>query len=133
MRRRIPLARASTRRVRQERARLFDAPRFDELRFAVLRLAVLRLAPARLAPARLEAVFEPPLARRLRVAAAFLPAALRLAVLWLLPLLRPPFFDAERFSVLPRPEPDFLPPPDSLFTVAQARRSASPFEVPRFS
>src|SRR5256885_1123787 len=66
-------------------------------------------------------------------AAAFLPAALRLAVLWLLPPLRPPFLDAERFSALPRPEPDFLPPPLSLFTVAQARRSASVFETPRFS
>ena len=32
-----------------------------------------------------------------------------------------------------RPLPDFLPPPDCLFTVAQARRSASPFETPRSS
>lgn len=38
-------------------------------------------------------------------------------------LLLEPFF----------PLPDFLPPPESLFTVAQARRSASFFETPRSS
>jgi hypothetical protein len=32
-----------------------------------------------------------------------------------------------------RPLPDFLPPPDCLFTVAQARRSASLSETPRSS
>ena len=32
-----------------------------------------------------------------------------------------------------RPEPLFFPPPDCLFTVAQARRSDSSFETPRFS
>jgi hypothetical protein len=32
-----------------------------------------------------------------------------------------------------RPLPDFLPPPDCLFTVAQARRSASRSETPRSS
>ena len=31
------------------------------------------------------------------------------------------------------PLPDFLPPPDCLFTVAQARRSASFFDTPRSS
>lgn len=31
------------------------------------------------------------------------------------------------------PLPDFLPPPDCLFTVAQARRSASLFDTPRSS
>jgi hypothetical protein len=36
-------------------------------------------------------------------------------------------------SFVPRPEPDFLPPPSSLLTVAQARRSASSFFTPRFS
>jgi hypothetical protein len=41
--------------------------------------------------------------------------------------------DALWFSGLPRPEPLFSPPPLSLFTVAQARRSASPDETPRFS
>ena len=33
----------------------------------------------------------------------------------------------------PRPDPLFLPPPSSLFTVAQARRAASRPETPRFS
>jgi hypothetical protein len=32
-----------------------------------------------------------------------------------------------------RPLPDFLPPPSCLLTVAQARRSASFFDTPRFS
>ena len=36
-------------------------------------------------------------------------------------------------SGLPRPEPLFLPPPFSLFTVAQARRSASSSGTPLFS
>jgi hypothetical protein len=31
------------------------------------------------------------------------------------------------------PDPDFLPPPDILFSVAQARRSASFSVTPRFS
>lgn len=38
---------------------------------------------------------------------------------------RPPPF-------LPRPAPDFFPLPDSLLTVAQARRSASFDDTPRF-
>src|SRR5687767_14563201 len=38
-----------------------------------------------------------------------------------------------RLSVFPRPLPDFLPPPLSLFTVAHARRSASFSDTPRFS
>jgi hypothetical protein len=49
----------------------------------------------------------------------------------------PPFlapFRLELFVLfLPRPEPAFFPPPSSLFTVAQARRSASRRETPRFS
>src|SRR5439155_6999339 len=49
------------------------------------------------------------------------------------PPLRPPLREADRFSFLPRPEPLFFPPPDSLFTVAQARRAASLLPVPRFS
>src|SRR5213078_4627077 len=49
------------------------------------------------------------------------------------PPLRPPLRDAERFSFFPRPDPLFFPPPVSLFTVAQARRSASLLDVPRFS
>src|SRR5690606_15093197 len=53
-----------------------------------------------------------------------------------LPLFPPPFFPPLRLalcvSFFPRPEPDLLPPPDSLFTVAQARLSASFSGVPRF-
>ena len=52
-------------------------------------------------------------------------------------VLRPPFLPPlrlEAFDVfLPRPEPDFLPPPVDLFTVAHARASASFFETPRSS
>ena len=72
-------------------------------------------------------------ALRLRVAAAFLPAALRLAVDWLLPPLRPPFFADALLVFLPRPEPDFLPPPLDFFRVAQARASAVFFYTPRRS
>jgi hypothetical protein len=61
------------------------------------------------------------------------PAALRLAWDWDDPPMRPPLRLAERFSACPRPLPDFLPPPDSLLTVAQARRAASLPETPRFS
>ena len=45
----------------------------------------------------------------------------------------PPLRLDEWFSFLPRPLPDFLPPPVSLLTVAQARRSASFSDVPRRS
>ena len=45
----------------------------------------------------------------------------------------PPFREELRFDFLPRPEPLFLPPPVSLFTVAHARLSASRRETPRFS
>src|SRR5690349_17413035 len=71
--------------------------------------------------------------RRARVRAAFFAAAERLDLDRLADALRPPFREAERFSFLPRPEPLFLPPPLSLFTVAQARRAASFEPVPRFS
>src|SRR5690606_30382459 len=73
---------------------------------------------------------------RLRVRAAFLADAERSAALRLAearPPIRPPFFEDSLVSFLPRPEPDLLPPPDSLFTVAQARRSASSSGTPRFS
>ena len=50
-----------------------------------------------------------------------------------LPPSFPPFFAASCVSGWPRPEPDLLPPPDSLFTVAQARRSASLWLTPRSS
>src|SRR5437868_8019300 len=45
----------------------------------------------------------------------------------------PPFFEDDLSSFLPRPEPLFLPPPEALLTVPHARRSASFFDVPRFS
>ena len=72
----------------------------------------------------------------LRVAAAFLADAERSAAgRWAdaSPLFLPPASDDSCVSGLPRPEPDLLPPPLSLFTVAQARRSASFFGVPRSS
>jgi len=49
------------------------------------------------------------------------------------PPFLPPFREELRFDFLPRPDPLFLPPPVSLFTVAHARLSASPRETPRFS
>jgi hypothetical protein len=49
------------------------------------------------------------------------------------PPFLPPFREELRFDFFPRPDPLFLPPSVSLFTVAQARRSASPRETPRFS
>lgn len=71
-----------------------------------------------------------------RVSHPFLEAAERSSALRpaeAAPPLRPPFFDDEWFSGLPRPEPDLFPPPDSLFTVAHARRSASFAPTPRSS
>jgi len=69
-----------------------------------------------------------PAARRFRVAAAFRAEADRAAFgrdADARPPRRPPFRE-ELFEVFfPRPEPLFFPPPVSLFTVAQARRSAS--------
>jgi len=75
-------------------------------------------------------------ALRLRVAAAFLVDAERAAAgraAAALPPSLPPLRDGAWFSALPRPLPLFFPPPVSLFTVAQARRSASPSLRPRCS
>jgi hypothetical protein len=47
------------------------------------------------------------------------------------PPLRPPFFAGAFLVGLPLPDPLFLPPPDILLTVAQARRSASFSPTPR--
>jgi hypothetical protein len=48
-----------------------------------------------------------------------------------LPPFSPPLWAAGWPVDLPRPEPPaFLPPPSSLLTVAQARRSASLAETP---
>jgi len=49
------------------------------------------------------------------------------------PPFLPPFLEELRLDFFPRPDPLFFPPPVSLFTVAQARRSASRRETPRFS
>src|SRR5690242_13785833 len=73
---------------------------------------------------------------RLRVSAAFFAeaersAALRLADAW--PPFLPPLRDDSWVSGTPRPLPDLLPPPSSLLTVAQARRSASFSGTPRDS
>src|SRR5690606_8567850 len=59
---------------------------------------------------------------RLRVRAAFFADSERSGAVRLAearPPIRPPFFDDSLVFFLPRPEPDLLPPPDSLFTVAQ--------------
>jgi len=72
----------------------------------------------------------------LRVAAAFLAEAERSSAereAEARPPALPPFFEGLVSMALPRPEPLFLPPPVSLFTVAQARLSASFLPTPRFS
>ena len=82
---------------------------------------------------RLTGAYE---ALRFRVSAAFFAEADRSALgraAAAAPPLRPPFFAASLVSGLPRPEPDLLPPPESLLTVAQARRSASASGTPRSS
>jgi hypothetical protein len=80
--------------------------------------------------------FRDPPARRLRVAAAFRADAERADLerdAEARPPARPPFRDELVLVFFPRPEPRFLPPPVSLFTVAQARRSASSRPTPRLS
>jgi hypothetical protein len=108
------------------RALLFRVLLFRVLLFRVLLRAVLREARLRVDPA----------ARRFRVAAAFLADAERDAFerdAEARPPRRPPFRE-ELFEVFfPRPDPLFFPPPVSLFTVAQARRSASLRGTPRSS
>jgi hypothetical protein len=51
-----------------------------------------------------------------RVSQPFFAAALRLEAVD--PLFLPPLLDDSWLSFLPRPEPDLLPPPLSLLTVA---------------
>jgi hypothetical protein len=78
---------------------------------------------------------DPP-AFRLRVAAAFRADAERADLdrdAAARPPLRPPFRAGAAFVFLPRPEPRFRPPPDILFSVAHARRSASFLGTPRLS
>ena len=100
---------------------LLFLPRLEPLLFR------LRLDPV---------LFRLPPARRRRVAAPFRAAAERLALERddeARPPFRPPLRDELLLRFFPRPEPLFLPPPVSLFTVAQARRAASPRETPRSS
>jgi hypothetical protein len=77
-----------------------------------------------------------PVPRRFRVAAALRADAERAALdrrAEAAPPFRPPFLEEVRVLFLPRPDPLFLPPLSSLFTVAQARRSASLRDTPRSS
>ena len=73
---------------------------------------------------------------RFRVAAAFFAERERAAAerdAEARPPFLPPFFDGFLLAFLPRPEPPSLrPPPEMAFSVAQARRSASLSETPRF-
>ena len=117
-------------RLRVERPRvLLDRLRLPAERF---RLRELRLALERL---RL-LVFLLPVDFRRRVDAALRAEAER-EDLEREAAARPPFLPPLREELLlaffPRPEPLFLPPPVSLFTVAQARRADSPRPTPRFS
>jgi hypothetical protein len=73
-------------------------------------------------------------ALRFRVAAAFLADAERADFgrrAEARPPARPPFLAGPLFVLRPRPDPDFLPPPDIAFSVAHARRAASFRETPR--
>jgi hypothetical protein len=117
-------------RLRVERPRVLlarlrvppERPRLRELRLALERLRLL--------------LFRAPADFRRRVEAALRADAER-EDFEREAAARPPFLPPLRDELLlvffPRPEPLFLPPPVSLFTVAQARRSASPRETPRFS
>jgi hypothetical protein len=81
-----------------------------------------------------EELFLPAL--RLRVAAAFRAEAERADFgreAEAFPPFRPPLRAGAVEVRFPRPDPLFFPPPDILFSVAQARRSASFRDTPRFS
>src|ERR1043166_7169581 len=79
--------------------------------------------------------FEPIL--RSRIAISVLEAnpsgPIDLYFFFALPPLRPPLRELAWVDFFPRPLPLFLPPLSCLLTVAQARRSASFLDVPRFS
>jgi hypothetical protein len=117
-------------RLAPELFRLRLAPELFRLRLALLRPVLLRL---RVAPE----LFRLPLADFRRRVAAPLRAAAEREDFEREAEALPPFFPPRRDEVLvvflPRPDPLFFPPPVSLFTVAQARRSASRSETPRFS
>jgi hypothetical protein len=119
-RRRVLLARPL---VLLDRLRLpAERPRLGELRLALerLRLVLFRLPPdfRRRVDAALRADDDREDLER--------EAAAR-------PPFLPPLRDELLLVFFPRPDPLFLPPPVSLFTVAQARRAASPRPTPRFS
>jgi hypothetical protein len=123
-------------RLVRERLRLL----LEGLRLLLLpRLRLLPPGRFRLLLERLEVLFRLPDDFRRRVEAAFRAAVERDDferddfARDALPPLRPPFREALRVVFFPRPEPLFFPPPVSLFTVAQARRSASRREIPRFT
>ncbi|HUR93318.1 MAG TPA: hypothetical protein VMY76_01960 [Gemmatimonadales bacterium] len=150
----MALLRVAVFRVALFRVAFFRAALFPLARFRVARLPAVRFRDAPVPEVlfrdllvRVELRFRavPPDARfrpddvpalRFRVAAAFRAdadfadfgrdAEAR-------PPVRPPLRTGAVLVFLPRPEPRFRPPPDTLFSVAQARRSASFFDTPRLS
>jgi hypothetical protein len=122
------------------RARLPDALVREAFFRVVLLVARFRAVPPddRLLAVVPDARFRDagPPALRLRVAAAFRADAERADLgrdADARPPARPPFRAGAVFVFFPRPEPVFRPPPDILFSVAHARRSASFFGTPRLS
>jgi hypothetical protein len=118
-----------------ERLRLL----LERLRPPLERRLAERLPPRelRLPLARVRLLlFRVPVALRRRVEAAFRAEAERDDLdraADARPPFRPPLREELRLVFLPLPEPLFFPPPVSLFTVAQARLSASRPDTPRFS
>ena len=115
-----------------------EVDRLRELAVDLLRdPPVLFLRPAPLLLRPLLAAFLRRVAAPLRAAAEREALDLEPEALDLDPEAAPPFLPPLREELLvlffPLPEPLFLPPPSSLFTVAQARRSAWRRELPRFS
>src|SRR4051812_16445105 len=78
---------------------------------------------------------DPLLRERIRatVGFAFISLGESISPSYLRPPFLPPLRDGALFCFLPRPLPLFFPPLSDLFTVAQARRSASFLPTPRFS
>ncbi len=115
-----------------------EVDRLRELAVDLLRdPPVLFLRPAPLLLRPLLAAFLRRVAAPLRAAAEREALDLEPEALDPDPEAAPPFLPPLREELLvlffALPEPLFLPPPSSLFTVAHARRSASRRELPRFS
>ena len=128
-----PPPRENTAENSYERLVLFRLRLRERLRLPPDRL---RLEPTRLRLRLLPVARRPPVDFLRRVAAALRALRERLAFdrdAAARPPFLPPFLEELRFVFFPRPDPLFFPPPVSLFTVAQARRSASRRETPRFS